>query len=524
MARGIAPEYPLPQVPLYSVEYPGYVTSVPSAISHLGGDGRLLSAFKRTTAKHDSILELNFRPGYPFSHPIPGDVGQCSNILLKITKRKRQRMNDLGQQGGRGEYTAEAVGVITKSSRFRSMADFQYAPNTDDPVAKLRAAMDHLEVDAIKTFRMPGEEEDYAVPVHSFPTIDPNLCHTEKDVAAKSLRSNMRLFPPPSWSRQQIPQLYNYKSNPASAVITSVNDETGEEKSRLINQMRWKGLGPTSISFSDADIPLHPPVTAEERRAQVNLHLLKRLEHLFEKRPIWSRTALMNQFTPSEAREIHNSKSMLPLVSYVFSGGPWRDTHVRFGYDPRKDPQARFYQRLYFRNVNHPIVRPSIVSRRQQRTTTEETGSGMPVDRDANRRSHIFDGVTLTQETAAFQLCDVEDDMLKELIESQDELRDLPDERDGWYTTRGFEQIKIVLRHKFFSLVDGHIASREECKALLVPAEGATKPTPAMHQRSKRLGRHNMAKGALPPEDAAALRLRATLDRKAKPQGQKTSK
>lgn len=39
-------------------------------------------------------------------------------------------------------------------------------------------------------------------------------------------------------------------------------------------------------------------------------------------------------------------------------------------------------------------------------------------------RSHIFDGVTKTSETAAFQLCDITDPMLKEMIEDEDEVRD----------------------------------------------------------------------------------------------------
>lgn len=38
-------------------------------------------------------------------------------------------------------------------------------------------------------------------------------------------------------------------------------------------------------------------------------------------------------------------------------------------------------------------------------------------------RSHIFDGVTVS-ETAAFQLCDIEDAMLKEMIEDDDDLRE----------------------------------------------------------------------------------------------------
>ena len=39
-------------------------------------------------------------------------------------------------------------------------------------------------------------------------------------------------------------------------------------------------------------------------------------------------------------------------------------------------------------------------------------------------RSHIFDGVTVTKETAAFQLCDIEDEMLKEMIEDEEDLRE----------------------------------------------------------------------------------------------------
>ena len=41
-----------------------------------------------------------------------------------------------------------------------------------------------------------------------------------------------------------------------------------------------------------------------------------------------------------------------------------------------------------------------------------------------NNRSHIFDGDTLTSETAAFQLCDITDPMLKQMIEEEEDVRD----------------------------------------------------------------------------------------------------
>lgn len=113
-----APERPLPSTPFYSIEYPGYVKpeSVPLAVSNLGGPSRLETAFKRTAAKNEALLELNLRPGNPFAHPIPGDIVGTSNILLKVVRRKRR--NPEGEYIG--EFTAEAMGIIPKTARFRS--------------------------------------------------------------------------------------------------------------------------------------------------------------------------------------------------------------------------------------------------------------------------------------------------------------------------------------------------------------------------------------------------------------------
>lgn len=41
--------------------------------------------------------------------------------------------------------------------------------------------------------------------------------------------------------------------------------------------------------------------------------------------------------------------SLLPLVSYHFTSGPWKTLWVRLGYDPRIDPEAKQYQCLDYR-------------------------------------------------------------------------------------------------------------------------------------------------------------------------------
>jgi len=47
-------------------------------------------------------------------------------------------------------------------------------------------------------------------------------------------------------------------------------------------------------------------------------------------------------------------------------------------------------------------------------------------------RSHIFDGVTLSSETAAFQLCDITDPMLKRTIDEEEDIRESCNVSVGW--------------------------------------------------------------------------------------------
>ncbi|KAG5351267.1 hypothetical protein C0989_007207 [Termitomyces sp. Mn162] len=234
-----APAYPLPQTPFYSIEYPGYVrpTSVSLAVSNLGGQSVLDSAFKRAASKTETLIELKLRPEQPFAHPVPGDVVPTNNILLKIVKKRRKnRLED----GAIGEYTAEAIGVIPKTARFRSMVDYQYQPDMNDPVSKLRIAMDNMDgiylthlcihsrdnpsfvVDALQSYVIPEEKADYTISVQSTSgtamdtdiNLDPELTgisvsrHQPESRTIPVMRSNLRLFPPPLFSRQTIPQGY----------------------------------------------------------------------------------------------------------------------------------------------------------------------------------------------------------------------------------------------------------------------------------------------------------------------------
>ncbi|KAJ3886126.1 RNA polymerase III transcription factor IIIC subunit-domain-containing protein [Lentinula edodes] len=113
--------------------------------------------------------------------------------------------------------------------------------------------------------------------------------------------------------------------------------------------MRWKGYGPATIAFSDPTAPGKPPTNVEAVREQVDKDILNKLDELFAQRPVWTRASLFNQISTTIAKEIYKSKAhhlscskvILPLVCYVFHNSPWRDTVVKLGYNPRKNPERR---------------------------------------------------------------------------------------------------------------------------------------------------------------------------------------
>jgi general transcription factor 3C polypeptide 5 (transcription factor C subunit 1) len=68
-------------------------------------------------------------------------------------------------------------------------------------------------VDGILSFQIPEEKEDYTIPILPADMdidIDPQLSDSANNIKATSapVKSNLRLPPPPLFSRQAVPQLY----------------------------------------------------------------------------------------------------------------------------------------------------------------------------------------------------------------------------------------------------------------------------------------------------------------------------
>jgi general transcription factor 3C polypeptide 5 (transcription factor C subunit 1) len=151
------------------------------------------------------------------------------------------------------------------------------------------------------------------------------------------------------------------------------------------------------VHISIAEIPEKPSdVPPYERLDSLHKECVDALRELFEKRPIWTRRALYNNF-PKRLQTM--VRFTMAHVAYMWRAGPWRDTCVAYGIDPRTDPKYRKYQSVFFQIETH------------KSRMSYQTGH-------TQDKSHIFDGQHLIRDGRCFQLCDVTDPLLQQLIDT----------------------------------------------------------------------------------------------------------
>ncbi|GAA5857208.1 hypothetical protein JCM8547_009373 [Rhodosporidiobolus lusitaniae] len=439
-----APVYRLPiNSPLFprfaTLEYPGPVHSVDQALATLGGPQRLAEALSSDPPKP---IELDLQPDNPFFHTIPAHVSTTSNVVVKITKRrrKRPRVDEAGRVVEEGVFSVEPVGLEHKTVRFRAMADFQYAPKVpkDDPVVNLVTAMRSMDIPGIRNFRMPEASEDFPESAY---------------------------LPPPSFSRHGLPQNFNL-----SAASSSVRTTTESGVVRLIDQARHKSRRLQSILFVQPEVPKGPEdVVIREVGKKPLTGVEERCKKLMKERPVWTRTALLNQLTQEEVRFINANKDIWPLLGYTFSDGPFRDLIIRFGYDPRKHPEARFYQHITLRNANNVRNKALPGTRGLIQAQSAKTNKGKEKAPTTSNLSHEFDGRNVYSKVGNFQLLDISDPLCHTLIHSPSGV--LPacsaDAHEGWYAFDYFDQIHQVVRRKWMGLLGGLQVSDADCEDLL---------------------------------------------------------
>ncbi|KAL7980943.1 hypothetical protein Chor_002097 [Crotalus horridus] len=240
----------------------------------------------RIYADPSKRLELYFRPKDPYCHPVCANRFPTSSMLLKVKKKTRQKRTEEGGLEEQTKFEVEILGVISTLYKFQGMSDFQYLVMHSEPDSKQTSMYD-------KVLMLKPEKEDFFM-------------------------NELPLYiPPPIFSRLDTPIDYYYRPD--------VHHREGYRNPPLSSE--------NLIGLSRA------------RRPHNAIFVNFEEEELFELRPVWSRNAVKANIS------VHPDKLklLLPYLAYYMLTGPWRSLWVRFGYDPRKHPEAKIYQVLDFR-------------------------------------------------------------------------------------------------------------------------------------------------------------------------------
>ena len=136
-----------------------------------------------------------------------------------------------------------------------------------------------------------------------------------------------------------------------------------------------------------------------------------------EARPVWVRRALMNEI---QSRDRWTDRHIYPYVGYSFISGPWKDTLIKYGVDPRIDPKFRIYQTVAFQidesegkwrvgtGPKQAVRGPRGGNRAYRKVNTKDNGLGF--------QSHIFNGRTVGLDGKTWQACDITDPLLQSIL------------------------------------------------------------------------------------------------------------
>ncbi|XP_022623743.1 general transcription factor 3C polypeptide 5 isoform X1 [Seriola dumerili] len=418
---------------LVCVEYPAVINSVPKMLETLGGE----QGVSKTFAHPNRRLELRFRPQDPFCHSLCGNRFPSSNLLLRVRRRVRKK------DPKDAEIHMDVIGVIGTTYKFQGLADFQCL------AVHSEGGKDMSLYDKI-ILRKTENQEFFEQPMPFF-------------------------LPPAIFSRLDSPVDYFYRPDIHQKSLAALQMPLNKKNFIGLNRAR-RPHNAIFVSFSDATVPsecLEPArlnwtrVCLKESDKEAEEHLKK----MFESRPIWSRNAVKANIN------IHPDKLklLLPVFAYYMVTGPWRSLWVRLGFDPRKSPESKKYQILDFRircstkhgyslsdmpvkakrsalNYSLPITfnkagpQPASVMDLPAQEGPSSSRDTAPITYQLKESSYIFrEGMLPPHRQMFYQLCDLDVESIKEVIEQNCGNEQICNERDGWCVVGTTDKLRDMI-------------------------------------------------------------------------------
>lgn len=387
---------------------------------------------------------VSLRPNDPLAKKLSSVGIETRNLLVRVTLpkrtgRKRKRGSDDPYQDAphvertresitapdllrrlrdtEGTYQVQAVGVLRETHRFRTLPDFQLR-NDDLPI--MRKVRENILKPDYKKF------QDFRI-----------------DLTAGN--HGITAYPgPPVFTSFDMPHKYEYQQ--ASGVVY-VEDAQGVVIAKNISappkRLTWN-LPP------DVDqIPTEPPMAIPQigPAGEMLPRAIEMLQKLMEERPLVTKRVALNCLPPVSDTIFREASQ---YVGYSFKAGPWRDSLIRYGVDPRKDPKFRFYQTMMFQ-VDRDAFKSMPPEDNLPRLKTNETmGSwARPLrhTRD-DPTTHIFDGKSISANGKTWQVCDVTDPLVHAIFHTDDIRTECDVFQWGWYHNGTIGKARAIMKDK----------------------------------------------------------------------------
>ncbi|KAF2076999.1 hypothetical protein CYY_001708 [Polysphondylium violaceum] len=265
---------------------------------------------------------------------------------------------------------------------------------------------------------------------------------------------------PPIFSKIDYPQPYLFKVNPHSTWDQST------KQFRVPRSSYHKTV--TILTYYD-DVPSKPISRLPEN--YTNDNTMKRtvdiIVELFENRPIWLLIVIFDEIQ-KRGGNIQHAKRILPHLAFNYSNGPWRRCWVKWGYDPKLDPDSSVFQIVDFRidhnisSANNQSVKPIVVNPWRKKSKvintyefqTEKkllTGSTTyaPPEYDYTFKEAPSKHNTL------YQICDIDDPKIKEFF-SKEQIQPSCTLKSGWYGAKTFREAYVIMKRKL-GLIDNRM-------------------------------------------------------------------
>ncbi|XP_067140904.1 general transcription factor 3C polypeptide 5 [Centruroides vittatus] len=434
---------------LVCVEYPGVVQNVNKMIQTLNGQEHINQVYSEPSRR----LELCYRPRDIHCKCAHGDRFNTTSLLMKV-KRVRKKRAQLDAEGDDDEFNLEIVGIIDTTYKFRGMMDFQYLPMVNTP------------------------KEGYK-------SIIPTIIPRGLQFPSWYKESSPLFIMPVMFSRLDMPSNYNFRRDSVAQDVSKA--QKTKTPPNIIGKTRQTRFGYTTFLNFEDEVPTEPMKNAKEHmKMKCGDSLLpEKVQKLFEERPIWSKNALTAQLDCDPL----SLKAILPVLAYYYVTGPWRSLWVRFGYDPKKNPESKIYQQIDFRVRSTPGKEVIVESKRGNSSYTlpnkinlsqariaklqrEELASkpGTSEGTEKENKSYTFGPDRLPHYRQNFyQLCDIDIPEVQDVIHSNDNYEMNCMEKGGWLKPGALERCREIMVHHMNETIE-KLKEKQEGEKIIEPS------------------------------------------------------